>query len=127
MDASTIVIIGLFVLFGALEYQERERKHRAAIAWMRIRSTPPPDREEPPLWKILTTAAVTLLLAGFIGILAFAGIRGGGGGPVPLLLVAVTLLPVLLLLILIIIRDARALIAYRRWVNNPLEESSWRY
>jgi hypothetical protein len=127
MDASTVVIIGFFVLFGVLEYQERERRHRSRIAWMRLRRTPVPDGEGPPLWKILTTTAVTLLLAAFVVITAIIGVRGGMAGSVPLTIVAATLLPVLLLLVLIILRDVRALIAYRRSVNNLLEESSWRY
>ena len=127
MDASTIVIVGLFVLFGIMEYQGRERRHRFAIAWMRLRSAPAPDREGPPLWKILTTAAVTLALGAFIVFTAVIGARGGMAGPVPLMVVGATLLPVLFLLVLIVIRDFRAFVAYHRSVNNPLEESSWRY
>lgn len=117
MDNSTIVIIGLFVLFGALEYQRRERTHRNAIAWMRVGRTPDPAWDEPPLWKLFTTVAVTLILFGFIGFLGVLGVKGGIAGPVPLLVVAATLIPVLLILILMIIRDYRKYSSYRRRMN----------
>jgi sterol desaturase/sphingolipid hydroxylase (fatty acid hydroxylase superfamily) len=122
MDASTVVIIGLFVLFGVLEYQNRESTHRFTIAWMRVGKDPPESWYEPKLWKLITITVVTIIFAGFTGFLGILGMKQGMGGPVPLVFVAATFVPPLVILILMIIRDLRKYVHHRRRVNSWGEE-----
>jgi hypothetical protein len=119
MDPSTIVIVGLFVFFGVLEYQKRENAHRQAIAWMRLGRNPPPAQEEQKLWRLLTTSAVIVALMGFIGLLGVLGLKGGKAETGPFLVVALTMVPPLVLLVLIVRRDFRKYSAHKRGRNEP--------
>ena len=96
MDFTSVLISLFIVWYGVSEYRRREKAHRVAI---------------PRPWSLMTTGSVCALLAGFAGMLFYAGMHLRNHSARPLEIMGCMITIPLLVLVAIFARDLRRYVA----------------
>ena len=110
MDTSALAIIAVIIVYGVIEYQRRETRHREVMVFLKRGEEPPvPEVKKPQAWRLLTSGGVALLLCLVVGVLVKLGLEGHSYAR-PYYVMA---LGFALLLVVVLMMFARDLRAYR--------------
>lgn len=111
MDFTSVFISLFIVWYGVSEYRRREKAHRVAMEHLRGGELLPAAVSKPRPWSLMTTGSVCALLAGFAGMLFYAGMHLRNHSARPLEIMGCMITIPLLVLVAIFARDLRRYVA----------------
>ena len=106
MGTGSIIIAVLIAIWGALEYERRERNHKKLLDALRAGRGMPTRGRFPSLSVLCGEGLVAVLLAGTSAFMLSAGLRTAIPGPV-LIGMGVLFAVMMLLVCLMLVRDVR--------------------